>query len=402
MFHPKTFYAIARVTKIFLMLLLMGFELVPSLSGGDAPYINQAALQLTRSQQLTNAAYMLAYRPAAEHAQAMYDLQTILPAFEKEQNLLLTNTTSEIQDLLQQARTDYLPIIAALQTIIAHPQSVVDPIEINIIVLHEHSYLITMNALLLILPRHLEDRNIQLFIIQIIIEVLFSIVFIMVMTTFVWEMHTQKSDRPEQKPEQKPEQTPFFVKRLIVFLLLFVLIGLEIVPLGIGNDTAYLYQATIQGARCQTFAKSTFVLAYRPVLERTQALSDVQLVLPLFQQEQATLSKNTNASVHSQTQAARSEYQTMSRAAQALITNPEKAIDPILVNTIVSHASSCLSAEGKITLAIQNQMQQQTTDIFAAEVAIEGAFIIFFGTLLLFTYDPFVPKEQRRARGLVI
>ena len=101
------------------MLLLIGFEVVLGFPGTDAHYMNEAALQMTRSQMLINSAYTLEYRPVVEQRQAMRELQTVLPAFEQEQTLLLTNPAADVQNLLQQARVDYLPLLAAVQNIIA-------------------------------------------------------------------------------------------------------------------------------------------------------------------------------------------------------------------------------------------------------------------------------------------
>ncbi len=391
MFHPNSFRTFTRVTKILFLLLLIAFECVPGLSGGDAYYLNEAGLQRTRSQILINAAYTLQYRPASEHAHAIQDLQMVLPAFEQEEMLLQTNTASDIQDLVQQAGLDYLPLIAATQIILAHPYKMIGPQEVNILALHEHSYLVTINALVLILPRHFEDRNIQLFVIQIVIEVVFLLVFFLAMGTFVWEMGRPKSENTTSK-ETRSLPISFVLRRLTVFVLVCVLIGLEIVPLGIGNETADLNQATLQRVRCEVITKSALVLAYRPTAEKTAALSDLQITLPLFQQEQATLQSNGDAKVHRQVQQAAGEYQTVSTAAQTLLAASGKTVDSVSVTTIVSHTAGCVAMMNGIIDALQNHMEQQTTLVFVVEVTIEGILILFFGALLLFSHDPFAPK----------
>ncbi len=375
---------------MLLLLMLIGFEFVPGLSGGDASSMNQVSLQRTRSQILVNAVYQLAYRPVGEHAQAMDDLQTVLPAFEQEQTQLLTDPTTNVQYLLQQARTDYLPLVAAVQIISAHPHTIVDPLEINIIVLHERSYLTTMNNLLSILPQDFENRNIQLFVIQIVIEVVFLVVF------FIVQITSAEKTPPPTSGKTKPWHTSFFVRELLVCVLVCVLVGLEIVPLGAGNQTEYLHQAVLQRTRCEQFANSALVLAYRPATEHPAALSDIQVILPLFQQEQAILLADTNADVHAQAQEARTEYQMMSTAVQTLAANPDAAVDPGLVTTIVSQTPGCLAVMGGIVLAVQHHMEQQATLIFSAEVAIETVLFLFFAALLLFSYDPSLPREQRK------
>ncbi len=391
----KTFRTMIRSTALLLMLLLIGFECIPDLSGGDAQATNEAALQLTRSQILVNAAYTLEYRPAAQYAQAMRDLKSVLPVFEQEQTALQSNPAVDVQSLLQEASGDYLALITGTQIIIAHPKRVVDPLEVNILVLHEHNYLVTMNALVLILPRHAEDRNIQLFVIQIVIQIVFLLLILFALAT---QLVRNKA--------LEPVQDPFVVRGLIVLgmivLVLCALIGQETVPLGIGNDLASFSQATLQRTRCEVMTKSALVLAYRSAAEKTPALSDLQIVLPLFQQEQATLLSNGNTQVHRQVLQAAAEYQMMSEAAQAIIAQSDKSVDPAVVNTIVSQAPMCVSRMNNIVAALQNQMEQQTILIFQVEVAIEGVLLLFFGTLLFLPHDLFVSqkKESERAKEL--
>jgi hypothetical protein len=386
MFHPKTFRTFARVMKILLMVLLIGFELVPSLSGGDAQYINQTALQLTRSQVLVNSAYALIYRPAAEQAQALHDMQHVLPAFEHEQALLLTNPTADVQALLHLINVDYLSLVGAAHAIIAHPEAATTPIQVNIIVEHEYNYVVSMNSLLPILVSHFNERNIQLFIIQIIIEILFIVLFVIAIATFAWELYIHGLE----KAPSVPLRTIFslFGKRAIIILMVFMLIGLEIVALCSGKDAVYLYQATSQRVRCEVLAKSAFVLAYRAPADKALAFSNVQIILPLFQQEQTVLLANSNADVQRQVQQAKPEYQTMLAAGHTLIASPKQTVDST-ANTIITHRKSCVAAMNGIVHTLQNNMEQRAAQIFAAEVSIEVIFIIFFALLLVFSRDPF-------------
>lgn len=402
MFHPNVFRTFARITKILLMLLLIGFEVVPGFPGTDTHYMSEAALQMTRSQMLINSVYTLAYRPEVEQRQAMRELQTVLPAFEQEQTLLLTNPSADVQNLLQQARVDYLPLLAAVQNLIAQPNSVAEPLEVNIVALHVHSYTAVMNSLILALPRHFEDLNIQLFVIQIAIEVVFLLVFLFTTTTFLDTYgYAEKTSKKTRSREKSPLPFAFFVRRLLVIVLVFVLLALEVVPLGVGNELANLNQAALQRTRCETFTTSALVLAYRPGAEKTLALSDAQFIMPLFQQEQAVLLANGNADVHSQVQRATLEYHTMNTAVQALVAQPGSIVNPSIINTILAHRQSCVAMMNGIVVALQNQIEQQAAMIFFAEVAIEGILILLFGVILFLLHDPFMPAKPRRANKLV-
>ncbi|GAC1362828.1 MAG: hypothetical protein NVSMB44_18850 [Ktedonobacteraceae bacterium] len=397
MSHPTGFRTFAKVVEIILLLLLIGFGYVPFLSGGDAHYINQAASQRARSLILMNAAYTLEYRPVAERTQALRDLQSTLPVFEQEQAVLLINPARDVQDLLQQARFDYLPLVA-VHFILAHANSHVDPVEVNIIALHVRGYITTMYAVLFILPRHIEDRNIQLFVIQIVIEVVFLVMFFLALGTYTWEVGREKSREKISLPMS------FIVRRVvacvIVLVMVLVLVGVEMIPLSIESEMASFEQATLQRTQCEVFAWSALTLASRPTAEKTQAYSDIQAVLPIFQQEHATLLANRDVDIHHSLQTATAECQTMIVAAQTLSTQTRGTVDPAVINTIVSHASRCFATINNIIVVFQNQIDHQMKLIFYTEATIEGVLIAFFGGLLLFLRGPLIPmaKELKEAR----
>src|SRR5262245_35056503 len=95
------------VTNMVLVLLLGRFLAIPLLTGSDPQYLNQAALQRTRSYSILTAVLTLEFRPSLEKAQALNDLQVALPFFQQEQAILLANPSATIQLLLTQARPDY-------------------------------------------------------------------------------------------------------------------------------------------------------------------------------------------------------------------------------------------------------------------------------------------------------
>jgi hypothetical protein len=151
---------ILKVTVVCLLLLLIGFEMVPINSIRDTQqYIVNAGFQRARSQQLERCAYALQYGSAAEKAQAMSMLQNRIVLFQQEQALLLTNPDPDIQRLLQTAHTDYLSIVAAVHVLIAHPDT---PIELDILLLHDRDFFSQMDAVVFLLEQHLEAQNTQL------------------------------------------------------------------------------------------------------------------------------------------------------------------------------------------------------------------------------------------------
>jgi hypothetical protein len=164
MMNPMLSSTIDRILKVMvicLLLLLIGFEMVPINSIRDTQqYIVQAGFQRAR-----RCAYMLRYRPHAEHAQAIKELQIVLPLFQQEQALLLTNSAPEIQFLLQAAQTDYRSIVAAVHVLIVHPAT---PIELAILLVHDRGFFSKMDAVVLLLEQRLEARNAQLLSIRVL------------------------------------------------------------------------------------------------------------------------------------------------------------------------------------------------------------------------------------------
>ena len=186
MYNPRVLYAlnqVLRVTCVLLIAILIGFEAVPITAGSDAQYIYQASAQRARSQIFAKSAYVLKYRPDGERSQAISDLQVTLPLFEQEQTVLLANSAPDVQNILQTIRPDYLALVTAVQSILAHPNAA-NAIEIDIVLSHERPYLLTSNSLLTLLQRHSDDRTSQLFYIKVFIEALLvTLIVLSIFTT---------------------------------------------------------------------------------------------------------------------------------------------------------------------------------------------------------------------------
>ena len=367
----------ARIINMLLLLSLMGIEVMIGFARIDIEYVNQAALQLTQSQVMVNAAYTLAYRPVVEHGRAMQILQQTLPLFEKEQTTLLKNPTMEVQLLLAQVRTDYLSLDTTVRIIVAHPQNKVDLNEVNILALHERNYLLTMNVLVLILPRLTGDQNVQFFIIQVGIEIVFLILFVVSLITSFWEVQKTKTE----KKEYRWKQVLFVSTRSLVFLLLVLLIIVETSALSSITDVAFFNQAALQRTRCEVLTKAAFELAYRPTEEKIQALNDLQVILPLFRQEQEMLWNDTSPDVQNRLLEAQPDFQAVVAASQTLIARPD-AVDPAAVNMLVSHQKSCLGVMNNVVIAVQHQKEQND---FSMEAILEGLLFVLIGSFLLFS-----------------
>ncbi len=167
----------ALVLALFLLVVLVAFEIFPALSGNDNLVISQQAnLQLARDEFIAKDVLILAYQPSTYHSQAVNELQTILPMFEQVQVGLSNgdstlglpaNPPDNVQIALATCKSDHLAITTALKNILAHPDSAVDPIQLNIILMHERPYTTSMYAVVTTLQSNAEAQKIQLLIIKI-------------------------------------------------------------------------------------------------------------------------------------------------------------------------------------------------------------------------------------------
>ncbi|HLZ64374.1 MAG TPA: hypothetical protein VKR06_46180 [Ktedonosporobacter sp.] len=182
--RASTVWVIA--TMLLLLFMLIGFDLYPFITSNDDLVIEQQAwLQVARDEYLAKDTLILAYRPATYHSQAVSDLQTILPGLQQTQNGLLKgdaslglpdNPSDEVKQLLQRAQSDYVPLVTALKVILAHPDGPVDPIQINIVMMHEYPYSITMAQLAILIQQQAEATNLHILIIKIVIKTLLILV----------------------------------------------------------------------------------------------------------------------------------------------------------------------------------------------------------------------------------
>ncbi len=148
--------SIAILSCIALLILLGLFQSVWIIGGSSSGIMLQCGLQRTRMQAIAKDMLTLAYRPAIEHAQAIGELQIALPLFEQTQrglqvgdaSLALPSRVPEtIQALVAIAQPDYLAIDVAARKITAHADAPVDPIELQIVLSHEHSYAMEMTQI---------------------------------------------------------------------------------------------------------------------------------------------------------------------------------------------------------------------------------------------------------------
>ena len=164
------------LTCVSLLLILIGVDIYPLLTGNNGYQIEQQAwLQVARDEYLAKDVLILAYRPVTFHSQAISDLQVIVPQMIQAQNGFLHGDSSlglpvpsdEVQQLLVRANDDYQPIITALSIILKSPDAPPDPIQVNIVLNHDYSYAILMAQIATLVQQQAEATALHLIVIKV-------------------------------------------------------------------------------------------------------------------------------------------------------------------------------------------------------------------------------------------
>lgn len=140
------FRKIILIARIILVALLLACFLIPLIKS-PTNALRKASLQQARVERIAKDVMILEYRPAIEHAQALSELQDTLPVWQDEQSALAQFNDQQVQLLLLQSNADYTPMTAALKIILSQPASQIDPLQVSIILNHEHDYAVTINQI---------------------------------------------------------------------------------------------------------------------------------------------------------------------------------------------------------------------------------------------------------------
>lgn len=178
---------------LFLLITLTGFDIFPITSGNNTVIVNQQAdIQLARAEFITKDILTIAYRPNNK-AQAVGELQAILPQFQKIQNGLLKGDTSlgfpnnppdNVQSALLSTQGDYSAFYIAANTILTHVDHTPDPTQVNIVFQRERPYIQSMAIVISLLQNNAQNRDVQLLIIKMIICGLIGTISILKYTLF--------------------------------------------------------------------------------------------------------------------------------------------------------------------------------------------------------------------------
>jgi len=153
---------------------------------------------------------------------------------------------------------------------------------------------------------------------------------------------------------------------LIAEALLFLLLAAFIAfPLSYGSTSEYVGNASLQLSRCQRLAKNALIMQYGTRDEKTQALSDMQVFLPLFSTEQDKLARNRDASAQSALIEARPSHRAIVAAASAIIASDK--VDARQVSIVVENSRKYNDAMHEYLLILEHQATDSTRKLIIVQ-----------------------------------
>jgi hypothetical protein len=191
----KRFWRILFWGNVIARVLLLAFHVLCLFSAlvFEPPIIlTDISLQHTRCERVAKDVLVLQYHwsNTSERAQAISELQDLLPLWEREQATIGRSKNAQVQLFMLQAAPDFFPIDIAVRSILAHDTIPADPIQVQIVLAHERDYTLTMNQLLSLLEAQVSDYEIQLFISEMV-----ALILILVLTIIDHIVRTQEAKR---------------------------------------------------------------------------------------------------------------------------------------------------------------------------------------------------------------
>ena len=153
----------------------------------------------------------------------------------------------------------------------------------------------------------------------------------------------------------------------ILLLLSFVFLCMcevcEIFPL-FADYASYENQAGLQRTRATVLAQDMLALEYLPLSTHAQALSSLEITLPLFIQEQTILQQDQAVDTKIFIVQSQADYLSIVAAVQATLKRPEDPVDPIQVDIVSTKSVSYRSSINQAVTVIVSHSETSNIILF--------------------------------------
>jgi nitrate/nitrite-specific signal transduction histidine kinase len=119
-----------------------------------------------------------------------------------------------------------------------------------------------------------------------------------------------------------------------------------------------------------------YALRYRSRTEKAQAMSDLQITLPLFQQEQALLATNSDPDVQRLVQQARPDYLSLVSTVHFRIAHPNEPVNQGELAAVLLYDQRFFSPMDTLTTVLQQHAERQTEQFLLVKGIAEGSCVL--------------------------
>lgn len=173
---------------------------------------------------------------------------------------------------------------------------------------------------------------------------------------------------------------------LVLFLLLCQVLTLTFQPPLVLNDLA------TQRTYCELLAKDALLLEYQWATPdvRGQAISEMQDVLPLWEQEQKFLAKSKNGQVQLFMLQSQTHFVPLDTAIHVLLAHPHAPADPVQVTIILAHEQGYQHILGQLTTYSLGVVVSYDQQLFFCESITLILLLLTMGT------DPLLRRKMQK------
>lgn len=178
------------------------------------------------------------------------------------------------------------------------------------------------------------------------------------------------------------------------FVALALICLFEFFPL-FANYTAYNYQVALQIAREQAIETAALELVHTQ--NQQQAISTLEVTLPVFEQEQATLTQIQNTDDKQLVQESMPNYKYVDTAARIILANTQH-VDPIQVAILLQHGQGYRLTINQLGLLIVSHSEEANWMQFLIKMfLILGLMGILIGKYLIYKERMHITKQSEES-----
>jgi hypothetical protein len=162
--------------------------------------------------------------------------------------------------------------------------------------------------------------------------------------------------------------------RVIIGFCLFLLLVLglaEFFPL-YADYPNFINNAGLQRVRVEVLVSSMLIMQYRSPADQTNAVAVIETALPVFRQEETTLQDDPSPDIQAIMLQAQPNYLALVAAAQTVVANPTKPVDPVQVNIMIAKRDAYRMAINQVVVTLVQHAEESTRNLFYVKTGIAG------------------------------